>query len=126
MNPDTSQVLIAALVALSGGGGLVAGIRAWQDKKKGAQETTLEGFRSVIGTLREEVDRLKQDRESDRARIDRVEQQIAVERDLRWSAIQYVRILLAWVSQHLPGVDPPAVPNDLADHITVPRKDPTP
>ena len=114
MNPD---VVVAAIVAVSGGGGLVALFRAWQDHKKGARDATMTGFEKVITTLREEVDRLKEDRTADRARIERIEAQITVERDLRWSAIQYVRVLLAWVSQHLPGVTPPSVPVDLAEHV---------
>lgn len=115
--------IVALIVALSGTGGIVAGYRALQDKRRGAQDATMAGFQSVIDTLREEVDRLKSDRSDDRARLERVEQQITVERDLRWSAIQYVRILLAWVALHIPDASPPSVPHDLADHVTPYRKD---
>lgn len=116
----STEVFVAAIVALSGGGGLVAAYRAWVDKRKGAQDATMDGFRSVIGTLREEVDRLKQDREQDRARIDRVERQIAVERDLKWLSIQHIRSLYAWIAQHMPGAAPPPVPDPLTEHITYP------
>lgn len=116
----STEVIVAVIVALSSGGGLVAGYRAWIDKKKGAQDATMEGFRSVIGTLREEVDRLKQDRAEDRARIDRVERQIAVERDLKWLSIQHIRSLYAWITQHMPGAAPPPPPDALTEHIAYP------
>lgn len=123
----TPEIVVAVIVALSGGGGLVAAYRAWQDHRKGvreqdAQETTtaIDGFRSLVESLRSEVDRLKADRVEDRARIDRIEQQITVERDLKWLAIQHIRSLHAWIAHHLPGAAPPAPPDALADHITYP------
>lgn len=128
MNPES--IIVASIVALSSGGGLVAFYRARQDKKKGVREadaaeatSAIDGFRALVTDLRSEVDRLKKDRALDSERIDQIEKQISVERDLRWSAIQYVRILLAWVTQHVPEEQPPAVPHDLADHVAVPRKD---
>lgn len=128
----TPEVVVAVIVALSGGGGVVAAYRAWQDHRKGvresdAQETTtaIDGFRSLVESLRSEVDRLKQDREQDRARIDRIEHQITVERDLKWLAIQHIRALHAWIAHHLPGVAPPAPPDALADHIIYPTSPPT-
>lgn len=120
----SAEIIVAAIVALSGGGGIVALYRAWGDKKRGAQDATMQGFKSVIDTLREEVDRLKQDREQDRARIDRVERQIKVERDTKWIAIQHIRALYSWITQHIPGVDPPTVPDELAPHVIIStRKD---
>ena len=131
----TPEIVVAVIVALSGGGGIVAGVRAWQDHRKGvreadAQETTtaIDGFRSLVESLRSEVDRLKADRVEDRARIDRIEQQISVERDLRWLAVQHLRTLYAWIAQHVPGVPPPAPPDALAEHIVYPyppKEDPS-
>lgn len=122
----STEVIVAGIVALSSGGGLVALYRAWGDKKRGAQDATMQGFKSVIDTLREEVDRLKEDRAEDRERIDRVERQIKIERDTKWIAIQHIRALYSWITQHIPGVDPPVVPDELATHIIIPkRKDPS-
>ena len=127
-----SEVILAAIAALTSGGGIVAGLRTWSDHRKGVREsdaerseTALDGFRSLVADLRTEVDRLKQDREQDRGRIDRIERQITVERDLRWSAIQYVRTLLAWVSTHVPAQSPPPVPADLAEHVIYPTSPPS-
>ncbi|GAA1333054.1 hypothetical protein GCM10009592_26410 [Brachybacterium rhamnosum] len=123
MNVD-SELVIAIIVAATSGGGVAAVYRVWVDKRKGARDadaaeaaTAIDGFRSLVDSLRGEVDRLRKDREDDRARIDRIEKDIVFERDLRWSAIQYVRVLLTWVSQQLPGAIPPSVPADLAAFI---------
>lgn len=120
-----SEVGLAVIAALSSGGGLVAGLRAWSDHRKGVREsdaeqseTALDGFRSLVADLRTEVDRQA-------TRIDRIERQITVERDLRWSAIQYVRTLLAWVSTHVPAHSPPPVPADLAEHVIYPTSPPS-
>lgn len=120
----TPEIVVAIIVALSGGGGVVAAWRAWQDHRKGVKEadaqqavTAIDGFRSLVESLRAEVDRLKADRVEDRARIDRIEQQITVERDLRWLAVQHLRTLYALITQHMPGMAPPAPPDALAEHI---------
>lgn len=122
---SVESVLIALIAALSGGGGIVAALRVWQDHRRGVREAdadaagaALEGFRALVADLRAEVDRQA-------TRIDRIEHQITVERDLRWSAIQYVRVLLGWVSQVLPGATPPSVPGDLAEHIVYPSSPPS-
>lgn len=128
----TPEIVVAVIVALSGGGGLVAAYRAWQDHRKGVREadaqqtsTAIDGFRSLVESLRSEVDRLKQDREQDKARIDRIEQQITVERDLKWLAIQHIRALNTWIAHHLPGAAPPAPPDALAEHIVYPYSPPS-
>lgn len=119
-----TEVVVAVIVALSSGGGLVALYRAWGDRKRGAQDATMQGFKSVIDTLREEVDRLKKDREQDRARIDRIEREVSDERTAKWAAVQHIRVLYAWITRHIPGVDPPPVPDDLAPYVIIPsRKD---
>lgn len=127
-----NEWILAAIAALTSGGGIVAGLRTWSDHRKGVREsdaeqseTALDGFRSLVADLRTEVDRLKQDREQDRGRIDRIERQITLERDLRWSAIQYVRVLLGWVAQVLPDATPPSVPDALADHVVYPTSPPS-
>lgn len=57
-------------------------------------------------------------------RIERVEEEIKVERDLRWLAIQHIRQLYAWITKHIPGVDPPPVPDELTPYIVIPRREP--
>lgn len=120
-----SDVVVAAIVGLSSTGGVVALYRAWQDHKKGARDATMSGFEAVIDTLREEVDRLKRDRLADSARIERIEAQIAVERDLKWLGIQHIRALYSWITQHMPGAIPPPVPDALAEHVIYPSSPPT-
>lgn len=132
----STDVVVAVIVAASGTGGVVALYRVWVDHRKGARDATMKGFQEVIDSLQEEVQRLKEarkddreqarrDREEDRARLSRVEQQIAVERDLKWLSIQHIRSLYAWIAHHLPGVAPPAVPDALAEHITYPASPPS-
>lgn len=128
----TPEIVVAIIVALSGGGGVVAAWRAWQDHRKGVREadaqqttTAIDGFRSLVESLRVEVDRLKEARKEDQARIDRIEQQITVERDLRWLAVQHLRTLYAWITQHMPGSIPPAPPDALAEHIVYPYSPPS-
>ena len=67
---------------------------------------------------------LKAARKEDSERIDRIERQIKVERDMKWVAVQHIRALYAWITQHIPGVEPPAAPDDLAPYVIIPRKDP--
>lgn len=59
-------------------------------------------------------------------RLERVEKEIETERDLRWLAIQHIRALYAWITKHIPGVDPPAVPDDLAPYIIITSRKDTP
>ena len=53
------------------------------------------GFKDLAEELRKEVDRLKAAREEDRARLDRIEEQIKAERNTKWAAIQHIRNLYA-------------------------------
>lgn len=125
MNSD----VVTLIVALFGGGGVAAVVTAITSWRKGVREVdvrkeqnALAGFQALAESLRAEIDRLKTARAEDRERLDRIEQQIAVERDLRWTAIQHIRALYAWITQHMPGADPPAVPEDLAPHIIIASK----
>lgn len=126
----TSDAIVTLLVAVFGGGTVAAVVQGIVSHRKGVRDadvardqTAIAGFRDLAEELRKEVDRLKAARAEDSARIDRIEQQIAVERDLKWSAIQYIRALHAWITHHLPGTELPPVPEDLAPHIHIPRKD---
>lgn len=127
----TPEAIVAGLGVLFGGGTIAAIVQAVVSHKKGIRDadvardqTAIAGFKDLAESLRTEVDRLKEARESDSARIDRIEQQIAVERDMKWLGIQHIRALYAWITQHMPGSTPPPPPEGLADHITIPRKDP--
>ena len=75
-----------------------------------------ESWERLVHRLEKRIERLDK-------RVEKVEAEVKVERDLRWLAIQHIRALYAWITQHIPGVDPPAVPDDLAPYIIVPRKD---
>ena len=130
----TVAEIVIILGAVFGSGGVVAGWNAWQSHRAGVrtadvqeEANALSGFRDLTKDLREEVPRLRADREEDRVRIDRIEAEIKVERDAKCSAIQYIRQLHSWIVSHMPasaGPVPP-VPDDLTQHIHPPRKDPS-
>lgn len=126
----STEAVVAVIGVLFGGGTIAAIVQGIVSHKKGVRDadvakdqTAIQGFKDLAESLRTEVDRLKAAREADSARIDRIEVQIAVERDLKWTAIQHIRSLYSWITQNITGVDPPAVPDELAPHIIVPRKD---
>lgn len=126
----SAEAVVAVIGVLFGGGTIAAVVQGIVSHKKGVRDadvakdqTAIQGFKDLAESLRTEVDRLKAAREADSARIDRIEVQIAVERDLKWTAIQHIRSLYSWITQNITGVDPPAVPDELAPHIIVPRKD---
>ncbi|MGP5098409.1 hypothetical protein ACTXJ1_10355 [Brachybacterium alimentarium] len=126
----STEAVVAVIGVLFGGGTIAAVVQGIVSHKKGVRDadvakdqTAIQGFKDLAESLRTEVDRLKAAREADSARIDRIEVQIAVERDLKWTAIQHIRSLYSWITQNITGVDPPAVPDELAPHIIVPRKD---
>lgn len=132
MSP-TATLIAALITALFGGGGIAAVINSLASRKKGVtdaavakDQTAIAGFRDLAEDLRKEIDRLKTARAEDRERLDRIERQIAVERDLKWTAIQHIRSLYAWITHHIPGVDPPAVPEELAPHVIIPSGKDTP
>lgn len=125
----TPEAIVAGLGVLFGGGTIAAVVQAIVSHKKGIRDTdvardqtAVAGFKDLAEELRREIDRLKAARKEDSERIDRIEEQIKVERDLKWAAIQYIRSLHVWITQHTNGVDPPPVPDDLAQHITIPPR----
>lgn len=125
------EAIVAGLGMLFGGGTIAAIVQAVVSHKKGIRDAdvasdqiAIAGFKDLAEELRKEVDRLKQAREEDAERIDRIEEQIEVERDAKWAAVVYIRRLHDWIAQHMPGSTPPPPPEGLADHITIPRKDP--
>lgn len=127
----TPEAIVTGLGVLFGGGTIAAIVQAVVSHKKGVRDadvardqTAIAGFKDLAEELRKEVDRLKQAREEDRARLDRIEEQIKTERNTKWAAIQHIRNLYAWIAQHIRDVDPPPVPHDLAAHVIIPsRKD---
>lgn len=126
----SSEAIVTLLVAIFGGGTAAAIIQGIVSHQKGVRDAdvakdqnAIQGFRELTESLRSEVDRLKAAREADSARIDRIEQEISQERTAKWSAIQHIRVLYAWIMQHIPGLDPPTVPDDLAPYVIIPRKD---
>lgn len=129
----TPEAIVAGLGVLFGGGTIAAIVQAVVSHKKGIRDadvardqTAIAGFKDLAEELRKEVDRLKQAREEDRGRLDRIEDQIKIERDVKWSAITYIRHLHVWIMQHMRDVEPPPVPDDLAQHVTIPPRKDTP
>lgn len=128
------EAVVTIIVGLFGGGTVATIINGIRDRRKGVDEAkiahernALDGFRELTDDLREEISRLRESRDADaqanEARFKRIEAEIAVERDLKWTAIQHIRSLYSWIAQHLPGSDPPPPPDALSSHITYPRKD---
>jgi F0F1-type ATP synthase membrane subunit b/b' len=57
------------------------------------------------------------EREQDRDRIAKLEKRAASAEQRYGRAISYIRILLAWITQHLPDVQPPPVPAAIAQDL---------
>lgn len=119
----SSDAIVTIIVSVFGGGALGALAQAVGSWRKGVRDADVARDQSAIQGFRELAERLSTEVDSLRERLDRVEAQITVERDLRWTAIQYARSLLVWIAHHLPDETPPEVPTSLSDHISTPRKD---
>lgn len=127
----TPEAIVAGLGVLFGGGTIAAIVQAVVSHKKGIRDadvardqTAIEGFRGLAEELRKEVDRLKRAREDDRARLDRIEEQIKIERDAKWDAARYIHRLHDWIAERMPGHAPPPVPDELTVYVTIPRREP--
>ncbi|UEJ83457.1 hypothetical protein Bra3105_03850 [Brachybacterium halotolerans subsp. kimchii] len=128
MNVDAATIVIA----LTSGGGVAAVVTAITSWRKGVREVdvdkeqkALAGFQARAESLRAEIERLKAGRAEVQERIDRIEKEICRERDLRWVAVQRIRSLYPWITQHMPGVDRPAVPDAPSHIILTLKKDQT-
>lgn len=127
---DVLKFALPLLLALIGGGGGVwQYMQARTSKQLGVaqndnerESTTVTGFRDLVEALTAEVQRLREDRDEDAQRISRIEQEMTRERDLRWSAIQHIRRLYAWIGFYVSEPAPPPVPEDLAAHVNLPKE----
>lgn len=134
----SDEVLIAIIgaVGVIGAPTLAAIIQARKSRRAGVkdehiQEAGITGdLRALVEVLSGEIDRLREDQTEDREQIRQTRQElretrdeIASERRLRNSAIEYIRLLHSWIGHWLPGVDPPAVPKDIAPHIIITPKE---
>lgn len=122
--------VVGFFIALFTGGGIAGIITALSSRKKGIRDAdvaeesvAVQGLKELTAELRTELNRLKEDRKGDLARIERIEKEIEVEKDLRWLAISHIRDMYAWISEHLPGAAVIPVPSALSPYIHVPRKD---
>ena len=125
-----SSEVVGFLVALFTGGGIAGLITAISSRRKGIRDAdvaeesvTVQGLKDLVTEMRAELTRLKEYRQDDLARIERIEKEIEVEKDLRWLAISHIRDLYSWIRKHLPSADPIPVPDALAPYVHVPRKD---
>lgn len=130
---DTAAVIGTAITTL----GVIVGvaIRQWVQlrisKREGVDSEDVqaqppavppdpvEGWERLVERLEARTTRLEQ-------RLGEVEEEIKVERGLRWSAIHYIRRLHDWIAQYMPGHAPPPVPDELAPYLIIPRKDSDP
>lgn len=76
-----------------------------------------EGWERLVQRLEARVSRLDD-------RIEKVEEEIKVERDAKWAAIHYIRRLHDWIAERMPGHAPPPVPDELTVYVTIPRREP--
>ena len=128
------EAIVAGLGVLFGGGTIAAIVQAVVSHKKGVRDAdvardqiAIAGFKDLAEELRKEVDRLKAAREEDRGRLDRIEDQIKVERDVRWAAVIYIRRLHDWIAKHMHEAgDMPPVPDSIAEHVYPPGDYPRP
>ncbi|GAB4094902.1 hypothetical protein GCM10028787_03770 [Brachybacterium horti] len=128
MNSDA----VGFILALFTGGSVAGLIIAVSSRRKGVRDadvaeesTAMQGLKELTAELRAELNRLKDDREKDLARIEKIEKEISVERDLRWLAISHIRDMYAWISEHVPGITVIPVPSTLSPYVHVSRKDPS-
>lgn len=75
-----------------------------------------DGWDRLVRSLEARVVKLEQGQE-------KLEQELSLERDLRWLAIQYIRRLHSWIAAHMPSGEPPPPPADLAPYIILPGRD---
>ena len=132
----SSEAIVTALVALFGGGTIAAVIQGVVSHRKGVRDsdieqdqTALQGYKDLASEYKTDLAALKTEmRETQAANADRfgrIEAELSQERSTRWAAVQYARDLVSLIVRLLPGTVIPAPPESLADHIIVPRKDPS-
>jgi hypothetical protein len=111
--PDPAPWLtpaIALMTLVLGGGGIAALLKVRHDKRMGvAQQETAEDaalsarWEAIIRTqtvsLLEPLQARLKDVES---KVNALEEELAASRRKYWAAIAYVRILLTWISRHMP------------------------
>lgn len=85
-----TREIVTVVIALFGGGGISAIVGSVLSHRARVRSSDVEqdqnpltGFRELVADLRTEVTRLREDRDEDRQRIERIEQQIKVERDTK-------------------------------------------
>lgn len=71
-----------------------------------AHDVEVEALQATITNLQTRLD-------SAMSRITVLEQRVEFEDSRYRAAIRYVRLLRAWISQHVPGIDPPTIPATL-------------
>lgn len=71
-----------------------------------AHDAEVESLQATITNLQTRLD-------SAMSRITILEQRVEFEDSRYRSAIRYVRLLRGWISQHVPGIDPPTLPSAL-------------
>jgi hypothetical protein len=76
--------------------------------------------RAWLKPLEARIARVQQESDRDRERLTTVEDEVREWRNRYWTAIEYTRMLLVYISQHIRGDDgppPPPAPPLIADHL---------
>jgi uncharacterized protein HemX len=123
--------LIAFVVALLGGGGVSALIKARADRAQGvAQQETAEDdalsnrWKMIIETqtkvllepMQTQLTELKAEVEKWKGEVKKVQDELETSRRKYWNAIAYIRTLLIWISRHMPAdIEQTAVPEPTAN-----------
>lgn len=123
MNAEVLSTILSALVAI--GGGVAWLVRRWDQKKDPIPRTSAElaVAQQALGiiqdsrdTLVNDVERLKADREADRARIAALEHRQGKLESLLGRAAAFIEVMLRWAHAGSPP-PPPVLPPDLYDLI---------
>jgi len=77
----------------------------------------LKGNNEQNARLNSEIRDLRTDQSELRTRVDDLEHKLDDEQRVRRSAFDYIRVLLRWIEERLPGVTPPAPPELLGKDL---------
>ena len=126
----SESIMVALIAGLFGAGGIGAILKHWSDHKNGIREAataedkaTIEVFEKVIRTLTAQVDRLTEKQERQETRIARLEEAVDEERDLKYQAVSYARLLITWITHHVPGRVPPGPPASLDKYFVIAKEE---
>lgn len=82
-----------------------------------SRQVNVEEWRAILSELRAEITRLKSDGKEDRRRIEALERDASSWKARYHAVLLYLRDVLAWARDQLPGSSPPAPPLELENEL---------